>query len=133
MTTWDLNLEGGYGAILKDAKPGVLFGRARGGVMRITDYSIVSVLGVTCDLSSRAPLAFGLQGELLHLELGLWVQGQGLIDLKGHPGASVAVGFSLLGVELQTREYDDSGRAWGILGKLRLPVSLIYHAFQARH
>jgi hypothetical protein len=135
VTTWDLNVELGYGAVLhKDEKPGFFFGRARAGVLNINEYVLYSMLGATVDVTSRGPVAFGLQGELLHLEAGFWFQLGALVDLKGHFGGAASVGFSLLGVEVENRDYgDEVGRGWSILGKLRIPIAIIYRALRPRH
>jgi len=135
VTTWDLNLELGYGAVLlKDEKPGFFFGRARAGVLNISDYVYLSMFGATVDYNSRGPVAFGLQGELLHLEMGVWLQLGGLVDVKGRFGGTGSVGWSLFGIEVENRAYEDEiGRGWSFFGKIRIPVSIIYRAARPRH
>lgn len=128
-TTWDLNLEGGYGRFFSDPPKNTGFVRARGGVLFIRN-STYRALGVTYEYSALSPAAFGIQGEVLNLELGLWTQLGGFVDVSGHFGAQLAAGWSLFGVEGQYRAVEDRGSAFAVFGKLRLPISIIARALK---
>ncbi len=128
-TTWDLNLEGGYGRFFSDPAKNTGFVRARAGVLFIRN-STYRALGLTYEYSALSPAAFGVQGEVLNLELGLWTQLGGFVDVSGHFGAQLAAGWSLFGVEGQYRAVEDRGSAFALFGKLRLPISIIARALK---
>lgn len=128
-TTWDLNLEGGYGRFFSDPAKNTGFVRARGGVLFIRN-STYRALGITYEYSALSPAAFGVQGEVLNLELGLWTQLGGFVDVSGHFGAQLAAGWSLFGVEGQYRAVQDRGSGFAVFGKLRLPISIIARALK---
>lgn len=94
------------------------------------ENSSYRALGVTYEYSSLSPATFGIQGETLNLELGLWAQLGGFVDVSGHFGGQVAAGWSLFGVEGQYRGVEDVGAAWALFGKVRLPVSIIARALK---
>ncbi len=130
--TWDLNIDGAFGRFFgsEEAK-WTGFGRIRGGALFIRD-SLYSAIGATYEYSSLEKGTFGVQAELMHIEMGLWGQAGALLDVSGHPGAMAAVGWSLFGVEAQVRSYDGLGTGVGLYVKLRIPVSIIARVF-ARH
>jgi len=71
---------------------------------------------------------FGIQAELMHLQYGIWAQVGTLIDFTGNGGITLAAGWSLFGVEYQARNYDQLGPVQAFYGKIRIPVTIIYHA-----
>lgn len=88
------------------------------------------MLGVTYEYSSLSPAAFGVQGEVLNLELGLWAQLGGFVDVSGHFGAGLGAGWSLFGVEAQYRGAENADYTWALFGKVRLPISIIVRALK---
>lgn len=134
VTTWDLNLDAGYGAVIDtpENRPS-WFLRTRAGVLHAHDDWFYSA-GLTYDIVKVFRVGgydatnFGLQLEALHVQYGVWGQVGGLVDFTGHGGVTAAVGWSLFGVEYQARTYEDLGPVMAVYGKIRIPVSIIYHA-----
>ena len=134
VTTWDLNLDFGYGAVIDtpENRPSY-FMRARTGVLHVRDDWFYTA-GVTYDIVKVFRVGgydatnFGLQLEAMHIQYGVWGQVGGLVDFTGHGGVTVAAGWSLFGVEYQARTYEDLGPVQAIYGKIRIPVTIIYHA-----
>ncbi len=134
VTTWDLNLDFGYGAVIDtpENRPS-FFGRARAGVLHVRDDWFYTA-GLTYDLVKVFRIGgldatnFGIQLEAMHIQYGVWGQVGGLVDASGHGGVTVAAGWSLFGVEYQARTYEDLGPVQALYGKIRIPVTIIYHA-----
>ncbi len=129
--TWDLNLEGAFGARLNPAQHLVGFGRIRAGRLFVRD-EFHYALGVSLEFSNKMPVTVGVQGELLHVISGFWAQAGALLDLGPRPGLMLAGGISLVGVEVQLRSYDQQTVAFAGFVKLRLPISEIAHALGPR-
>ncbi|MCS6898175.1 MAG: hypothetical protein NZX77_00170, partial [Polyangiaceae bacterium] len=72
-----------------------------------------------------------VRNSYIDLNSGLWLQAGPSMNTKGRFGGSVAVGFSLFGVELQRRHVDGLGEATVLLGKLRIPLGVL--AFALAH
>lgn len=126
-TTWDLNIDGAYGRVFSDNPESSFFGRVRGGIMNVNE-SIFTMLGATYEVSSLSQTTLGLQGEWLHLQLGVWVQAGGLLDVSPtNFGGMGAVGWSLFGVEFQYRGYENIDPAPALYGKIRIPLGVIGH------
>jgi len=131
-TTWDMNIDLGYGRVFSDPGHWSTFGRVRAGVLHVHD-TIYLALGATYDLSSLSPATFGVQGEFLHLESGFWLQLGGFIGTPGaRPGGMAAVGFSLLGIEAQARSYDDLGSVGAVYLKVRIPIGVLVYGLTHR-
>lgn len=126
--TIDLNLEGGGGRHFGEPPKTLGFGRARVGVM-FARWPFFTMVGATYEFNNLSPASFGLQGELLHLSSGVWVQGGGSVDIHGKAGVMAALGLSVVGVEAQYRGYEDSGYGVAVLGKVRIPIGVILYAF----
>jgi hypothetical protein len=124
--TWDLNLEGGYGKELNDGGKWLGWGRLRAGLLLVREPRYL-MLGATAELASRQRVTLGLQGELADATSGLWLQAGPTLDVRGNFGGMLAVGLSFLGVEIQRRPVDGLGDSTILLGKLRLPLGVIYH------
>jgi hypothetical protein len=131
VTTWDMNIDGAYGRVFSEPGRGAGFARVRGGILHIRDTLFFS-LGATYEISNIVYATFGIQGEVMHLETGLWLQVGGLLDIDAKPGFMAAVGWSLFGVEFQQREYDDPaiGGVSALFGKIRIPISVIAQALR---
>lgn len=125
---WDVNVEGGFGRYFP-AHDAFGFGRVRGGLLYSADPMFFA-LGATYEWSNLEPATFGVQAEAMHIETGLWAQVGGLVDLQVHPGAMFALGWSVLGVELQYRKFDPSDWGFAAVGKIRIPVTFIAKAFK---
>jgi hypothetical protein len=125
--TWDGNLEGGLGRVFSSPGETTIFGRARAGVT-VVRGAFYDSLGLTYEVSRLSPATFGLQAEILHLTKGFWGQAGGMLDIKGRPGAMVAFGWAVLGVEGDVRGLDTMGPAWAVFGKIRIPVSIFVAA-----
>jgi len=138
----DLNLEGALGWVPgRDHFTG--FGRARVGVLVFIEppdprASPVAIsTGLTYDISDLSGATLGLQTELIHMGSGVWGQAGAMVDaITPSPVGMVALGWSLIGVEVQRRFYEvdsvdgrDNLNDWGIYGKLRVPISIIMRAF----
>jgi hypothetical protein len=126
-TTWDLNLDGALGRLLTDPGQWTGFGRVRGGILHIRD-SLYFSLGLTYEISDKTAATFGLQGEVMHLESGFWLQVGGLLDIQPKPGVMASVGWSILGFEFQYRNYEDTGPVAALFGKIRIPLRIIFLA-----
>jgi hypothetical protein len=125
--TIDLNLEGGVGRHLGDPAKTIGFGRARVGLM-FARWPVFRIIGATYEYNNLSPASFGLQGELLHLSAGFWVQAGGSVDIHGKAGVMGGLGFSVIGVEAQYRGYEDVGYGATLIAKLRLPIGVILYA-----
>jgi hypothetical protein len=128
--TWDLNIEGAFGRYFGDSPVWTGFGRIRAGALFVRE-PLYEALGLTYEYSSLSKGTFGIQGEILHLDMGIWGQVGALLDVSGHPGGMAAIGWSLVGVEAQYREYDGRGDGIAIYAKLRIPVSIIARIFSS--
>jgi hypothetical protein len=126
LTTWDLNLEGGFGRRFDDdGQWGGIF-RARAGVLFVREPRFYA-LGATFVAQSHFAPAFGIQAESTSVESGLWFQLEGLLDLDGHVGGTFAAGLSIFGVEVQARD-SALGLQGVALAKVRFPVSILVFA-----
>ncbi len=127
---WDLNIEGAYGSLLgevdRDSK-GTGFGRIRAGVL-FANEPFYYAIGPTFETSNLAGATFGLQGEVVNIGSGLYLQAGGLVDSHAKLGALGAIGWSLFGVEYQYRSYEDLGSVSAVYAKIRIPISMIYRA-----
>ncbi|MDI1478159.1 hypothetical protein [Polyangium sp. y55x31] len=134
--TWDANVEGGIGALFEDRVHLSGFGRVRGGFLRVDERSVAEprflALGLTYELSDFSPATFGIEVETLGLASGTWLQLGALLDVQPRPGAKLALGFSLFGVEGQVRWDKDDGVVWAAYGKLRVPVGILGWALSSR-
>jgi hypothetical protein len=124
---WDVNLEGAYGRNFP-SDGGFGFARFRGGLLYAVDPVFYAV-GLTYEWSNLEAATFGIQAEGMQIETGLWLQLGGLIDTQAHPGASAAVGWSILGAELQLRKFDPNDYGFAAVAKLRIPITFIAQAF----
>lgn len=128
--TWDLNIEGGVGSTIDPGKVAG-FGRIRGGMLAIRDNLHASI-GLTLEINSLAPITFGVQAELMHLEYGVWAQVGAMLDTKPRPGFQAAVGYSIVGFEMQYRDVGPQNGSGpyqvALFGKLRIPVRHIFKA-----
>lgn len=126
--TWDLNLEGGLGGVWATPPHHAIgFARARAGVTFVRD-PFLDTLGLTYEYSGLSPATFGVQAEVAWLEKGFWAQGGLLYDVSGRGGVMAALGWAIFGVETDYRNAEQTGKAWALYAKLRIPVSLFIRA-----
>ena len=124
--TWDLNIDGAFGRYLGDEPKWTGFVRARAGLLFVREPMLYYALGLTYEYSNLSNATFGVQAEILHLDSGFWGQAGALLDTNGHPGAMVAAGYSLIGLEAQYRTYDGGlGDGIAVYAKLRVPVGVL--------
>jgi hypothetical protein len=129
--TWDLNIDGAAGRFLGDDAKWTGFVRARAGALLVREPLYWSI-GATYEYSSLANATFGIQAEVLHLDSGLWAQIGVLLDTNAHQGVMAAVGYSLIGAEVQYRTYDGLGSGIAAYVKLRAPIGVIAYVFGRR-
>jgi hypothetical protein len=124
--TWDLNFEGGYGHIFSSPTRGGGFLRPGAGATLVRDPFWLTLRG-TYEYSRLSDATIGVQAEIAWFERGLWAQVGGMMDAtKGHrAGFMTALGFAIFGAELEYRNAEQTGKAWAIYGKLRLPISAL--------
>ncbi len=91
----------------------------------------VFALGATYEYANLADATFGIQGEYINDNSGWWIQLGALVDTQPRPGAMAAVGYTLLGVELQLRSYESLGATFAVYAKLRIPVGFL--AYELTH
>ncbi len=128
--TWDLNFEAGYGHVFSSPTRGSGFLRPGLGATLVQDPFWLTLRG-TYEYSRLSDATIGVQAELALFEAGLWVQVGGMMDAtKGHrAGFMTALGFAIFGAELEYRNAEQTGKAWAIYGKLRLPISALVQVF----
>jgi hypothetical protein len=132
-TTWDANIEGAYGRLFTDPAQSTGFGRVRGGVLWVRDPTFYS-LGLTYEASDKSAATLGVQGEWLHLELGVWAQAGALVDVAhgARLGAMGALGWSVIGGEIQARDLEGQGMTTALFIKLRIPIGIIAFGLRGR-
>jgi hypothetical protein len=132
---FEASLEGALGTLIGPTELSG-FGRARLGATFVVDPSdprvspVFITLGATYEASDLTPASVGIQAELTHLGSGFWFQGGALMDVANPaPGFMLAVGLSVVGIEMQAREHDERDEnVLAVYGKLRLPISMIVRA-----
>jgi hypothetical protein len=129
--TWDLNIDGAAGRFLGDDAKWTGFVRARAGALLVRE-PLYWAIGATYEYSSLVNATFGIQAEVLHLDSGLWAQLGVLLDTNAHQGVMAAVGYSLIGAEVQYRTYDGLGSGLAAYVKLRAPIGVIAYVFGRR-
>jgi len=123
-TTWDLNIDGALGSTLGEGHALTGFGRVRGGILAVRDANVLA-LGLTYEYSNLQKATFGIQAEYINDNSGAWIQIGALLDTQPRPGAMLAVGYSLFGVEGQVRSYEPAGVTYALYAKLRIPIGFL--------
>jgi hypothetical protein len=128
----DANFDAGYGSSLGDNHRGSFLVRGRLGVMLVRAPWFY-MIGPTIEWSqiSDKKVTMGLQGEIMHLESGAWIQAGGLLDTGARPGFMASVGLSILGAEFQVRDGGDR-TITAVFGKLRIPLGYILFAMSSK-
>jgi hypothetical protein len=130
--TWDANIDGAFGRYFEGSGKWTGFVRGRAGVLFVRE-PLYDSIGFTYEYSPLSAATFGLQAEVLDLDLGLWAQAGGLLDIHARPGAMLALGWSLFGVEAQYRSFEGYGEGFAVYAKLRVPISILTRIFRTHH
>jgi hypothetical protein len=129
-TTWDLNLELGYGRIFPSPPHWEGFFRAGAGVMFVRD-PFFEVLRFTYDYSPRSNATLGVELEANWVETGLWGNLGLMKDANSkYWGGRASLGFAIFGFEAEYRGDATAQTYWALYGKLRLPLGIIGRALQ---
>ena len=131
-TLVDLALEGGYGhAFADNGGVNAAFLRARTGLLFVRD-PFFHALGATYEISRWSDASVGLQYELTW-NRGLWAQLGAFKDVDTRYGGGMAsLGFAIVGVEAELRGASQTnGTAFGVYGKVRLPLGILIHALKS--
>lgn len=85
-------------------------------------------------------MSFGVQGELVHISSGMWIEFGGLVDDKAQFGAMASIGWSIFGIEAQVRGYKEvladpttnDGYGFSLVGKIRVPLGFIFYVLSRK-
>lgn len=134
----DVDLQGGLGyqydttAAIRNTVLG--FGRLRMGAMWIPTYPWVFSVGPTVELNTSTLPVWGTQVEVMNFGAGLWLRGGVGLDYSAHPHFNAALGWSLVGVELNgfsAGPYDTHGGV-AVLATVRIPIGFLGYVL-SRH
>ena len=129
-TTWDLNLELGYGRLFRDPAHWEGFFRGGAGVLFVRD-PLYWVLRFTYDYSPRSNATLGTELEANWVETGLWGNLGLMKDANSrYWGGRASVGFAIFGFEAEYRGDASTQTYWALYGKLRLPLGVIGQALR---
>lgn len=129
-TTWDLNLELGYGRIFPSPPHWEGFFRGGAGVMFVRD-PLFWVWRFTYDYSPRSNAVIGTELEANWVETGLWGNLGLMKDANSkYWGGRASVGFAIFGFEAEYRGDDTTKTYFALYGKLRLPLGIIGQALR---
>jgi hypothetical protein len=129
-TTWDLNLELGYGRLFRDPAHWEGFFRGGAGVLFVRD-PLYWVLRFTYDYSPRSNATLGTELEANWVETGLWGNLGLMKDANSrYWGGRASVGFAIFGFEAEYRGDASAQTYWALYGKLRLPLGVIGQALR---
>jgi hypothetical protein len=129
-TTWDLNLELGYGRIFPSPPHWEGFFRGGAGVMFVRD-PLFWVLRFTYDYSPRSNAVIGTELEANWVETGLWGNLGIMKDANSkYWGGRASVGFAIFGFEAEYRGDDTTKTYFALYGKLRVPLGIIGQALR---
>jgi hypothetical protein len=123
-TTWDLNIDGALGSTLGAEHALAGLGRIRAGALLFRDANVFA-LGLTYEYSNLEKATWGGQVEYISDNSGLWLELGALVDMQPRLGAMTAVGYSLLGIELQLRSFEATGTTFVAYAKLRIPIGFL--------
>ena len=121
-TSWDAQLEIGYGFYTQQKVDRRIAGRVRAGALFVHEPYFV-VAGATFELGGLLSIGGGLQVELTHLWSGFWGQAGFLSGEKSKFITSLAVGWSILGLEWQQQLTGEKGA--GLFIKLHVPIGIV--------
>lgn len=99
--------------------------RGRAGYSYIRSWKFFDVT-LTAEHLTVGRTAFGVMGSVTSIEQGWTVQAGATVSLQGHPGFALALGYSLIRVEMQVL-VDEPTQFWLGVG-VRIPFGAIAHA-----
>jgi len=117
--SWDLQIEGGWAASLKNELPHHWFGRARAGMLFLAEPQMYA-FGPTFELGGLIGSGVGGQIDIIQLATGFSLEAGAAVSFDGVVVSHLSLGYALLGVEWQQRF--GSAHAAALLFKLRIPV-----------
>jgi hypothetical protein len=124
-TTWDLNLELGYGRIFPSPPHWEGFFRGGAGILFVRD-PLFWVLRFTYDYSPRSNAVIGTELEANWVETGIWGNLGLMKDANSkYWGGRASVGFAIFGFEAEYRGDDTTKTYFALYGKLRFPLGVI--------
>lgn len=129
--TWDAAVDfGGGGFATTDGAKFFGMARVRPGVL-LPHGDQFWAFGPYFEVGSRSWGTVGAQAEYLDLKSALWSQVMVFHDLEvGRPGAGIAGGWSVFGVELQQRSLSPEGNGFVALVKVHLPLGVAGYAMR---
>lgn len=112
-------------------------GRIRMGVLHIPHWPWAFSAGLTMEPNSLSAIVWGGQAEVLHLGSGLWARAGGGSDIYVRPHFNAAVGYSLIGIEIQgfsagdfaPNVLNDHREGVAILAVGRIPLGYLFYVF----
>ncbi len=129
-TTWDLNVELGYGRLFRDPAKWEGFFRGGAGVLFVRD-PLFWVLRFTYDYSPRSNATLGTELEANWVETGLWGNLGLMKDANSrYWGGRASVGFAIFGFEGEYRGDASTQTYFAVYGKLRIPLGIIGQALR---
>jgi hypothetical protein len=129
-TTWDLNVELGYGRLFRDPAKWEGFFRGGAGVLFVRD-PLFWVLRFTYDYSPRSNATLGTELEANWVETGLWGNLGLMKDANSrYWGGRASVGFAIFGFEGEYRGDASTQTYFALYGKLRIPLGIIGQALR---
>ena len=122
---WDLEIEGGYGLHSRRDVDNPWMGRIRAGVLEIQDPWFAS-LGLGFELGGLTGMGAGIHGVLSHYTTGMWAQGFANLSFERNAVVGAAVGWSVLGIEMQV---DPDGHDTNVLAllRIRMPIAILVY------
>ena len=129
-TTWDLNLELGYGRIFPSPPHWEGFFRGGAGVLLVRD-PLYWVFRFTYDYSPRSNATIGAELEANWVETGLWGNIGLMKDANSvYWGGRASLGFAIFGFEAEYRGDSTTKTYAALYGKLRFPLGVISQVLQ---
>jgi len=129
-TTWDLNLELGYGRIFPSPPHWEGFFRGGAGIMFVRD-PFYEILRFTYEYSPRSNATLGVELEADWVETGLWGNIGLMKDANSvYWGGRASLGWAIFGFEAEYRGDATTKTYAALYGKLRLPLGIIGRALQ---
>lgn len=125
-TSWDVNIDLGYGKFFGAVDRMSFTPRLRAGVLVVRDPWYWQA-GLTYEWSTLSHATIGMQGDVVNIDDGYWLQAGLLLDVdRGvRPGAMGALGYKIFGVEVQARQVAGGDVVPAVFGKIRLPIGIL--------
>lgn len=121
---WNADFEAGGGLQWEGDQDYLWYVGGRVGITLIDEPWFINIGGVV-EWPGPDEVAFGAEAELMHSLSGYWGQIGVVADLDAHIGLTASVGWSLVGIEARFNELETGEPTYGLVAKLRIPISLI--------